>query len=76
MLPQIRNKVTEVNLKEPLLIKSSTILAKDAKCEYSHERISEKPKLKDILQKTGLSFSGVSTYEGQGNLQMTTECKG
>lgn len=76
MLPQIRNKVTEVNLKEPLLIKSSTILAKDAKCEYSHERISEKPKLKDILQKTGLSFSGVSRYEGQGNLQMTTECKG
>lgn len=49
MLLQIRNKVTEVNLKESILIKSRTILAKDVKCEYSHERISEKPKLKDIL---------------------------
>lgn len=57
MLPQNRNKVTEVNL-EPILIKSRTILDKDAKCEYSHERISENPKLKDILQKLAYRFQG------------------
>lgn len=47
--PQIRNKVTEVNLKESILIKSRTILAKDVKCEYSHEEYQKNPKLKDIL---------------------------